>query len=396
MFNSKKTSKIIKTLKTILIIATLFPLRIYSQSSGTGFLISDNGHIVTCYHVIDNAKEIIIKGINGDFSKKYNAKIIVTDKTNDLAILKINCSLTKSISYSINWNTCEVGQEVFTLGYPLKTTMGEEIKLTNGIISSKSGFKGDITSYQISVPVQPGNSGCPLFDKNGYVIGIINAKYTGAENVGYAIKTNILSNLIQSISENIILKQTNSLIGKPLIEQVKLAKNYVLIIEVKNSSISNNIKDKPIVVKTKSKAKLRNKPDAFGNIIDYIPANLYVEIIGRDNKYWKVFYKGKIGYSHEMYFEETYETFIIKESEKFSKMPLEYQNNYETAIISQKAKMRNKPSAYSDIICYIQKGELIYIVGFSDWYWKIYYDGREGYLFDGMYFEVTFKMMRFK
>jgi S1-C subfamily serine protease len=74
--------------------------------------------------------------------------------------------------------------------------MGDEVKLTNGIISSKSGFQGDVTSYQITAPVQPGNSGGPLFDDKGNIIGIINAKHVGAENASYAIKASYLMNLI--------------------------------------------------------------------------------------------------------------------------------------------------------------------------------------------------------
>ena len=223
-------------IKLTLIFLLFLPIVILAQSSGTGFLISNNGYIATCYHVIKEATEISVKGVNNDFYKKYNAKIVATDKLNDLAILKIDCRLESTIKYSIKWNVSDVGQEVFTLGYPLKTTMGEEIKLTNGIISSKSGFQGDITTYQITVPVQPGNSGGPLFDKNGYVIGVINAKHTGAENAGYAVKTNILRNLIQSSSHNIVLPQSNQLYGKSLMEQVKLARKDVLIIEVNTTS----------------------------------------------------------------------------------------------------------------------------------------------------------------
>lgn len=66
--------------------------------------------------------------------------------------------------------------------------MGDEIKLTTGVISSKTGFQGDVSLYQISAPIQPGNSGGPLFDNKGNLIGIVNAKHKGAENVGYAIK----------------------------------------------------------------------------------------------------------------------------------------------------------------------------------------------------------------
>jgi uncharacterized protein YgiM (DUF1202 family) len=58
--------------------------------------------------------------------------------------------------------------------------------------------------------------------------------------------------------------------------------------------------------------------------------------------------------------------------------------------------MKNKPAVYGDIITTIQEGEIIYIVGFEDGFWKIFYNGKEGYLFDGMYFDVTYEMMRFK
>jgi S1-C subfamily serine protease len=69
-----------------------------------------------------------------------------------------------------------VGSNVFALGYPMALSlMGEEVKFTDGKISSKTGFQGDITTYQISVPIQPGNSGGPLFDYDGNIVGITNA-----------------------------------------------------------------------------------------------------------------------------------------------------------------------------------------------------------------------------
>lgn len=378
----------------IIVISILISIKILSQSSGTGFLISNDGYIVTCYHVIDNSKEILIKGINGDFIKQYKASVVATDKIADLAILKVSCTLIKPISYSISWNSIEVGQEIFTLGYPLKTTMGEEIKLTNGIISSKSGFRGDISTYQISAPIQPGNSGGPLFDKAGNVVGIISARHLGTDNVGYAIKTNLLRYLIQATPENIELTRLNLLFGKALTEQTKLAKNHIIIIEVENNSISPKIN--PIIIKTKIEAKLKMGPDALSDVIGYIPSNTLVELLGKYGNYWKIFYSGKIGYSHDMYFEETYETFKIKESEKFSKIPTEYQKNNEIATINNEAKMRNMPSPLSNIIKYIPKGEIIYVVGFSEGYWKIFYNGSEGFIIDGLYFDVTYKMMRFK
>lgn len=203
--------------------------------SGTGYALSANGHIVTNYHVTNGATSIKVRGVNGNFSKSYNATVLVDDKNNDLSIIKIDDpSFTSlgAIPYIISSRSIDVGSSVFVLGYPLRVTMGDEVKLTNGIVSSKSGFQGDITSYQISAPVQPGNSGGPLFDDKGNVIGTINAKHTGAESVSYAIKTSYLLSLIESLPSPPKLQTISSVSGKPLTEQVKLLKKFTYIIEI--------------------------------------------------------------------------------------------------------------------------------------------------------------------
>ena len=205
------------------------------RSSGTGFGLASNGIIVTNFHVIDGATNIKVRGVGSDFSKAYNAKILVSDKNNDLALIQIDDnSFTSlgSIPYTIKQDLAGVGENVFVLGYPLRATMGDEIKLTNGIVSSKSGFQGDITSYQVSAPVQPGNSGGPLFDNDGNLIGIVNAKLVGAENASYAIKASYLSGLMQLTSTPLKLQTVNSLKGKSLTEQVEIVKNLVYIIEI--------------------------------------------------------------------------------------------------------------------------------------------------------------------
>ena len=367
-------------------------LQINAQSSGTGFLISNDGYIATCYHVIENSEKITIKGINGNLNRNYNAKVVLTDKSNDLAIIKIDCSLNNQIPYSIKWKVSDVGEGIFTLGYPLKTTMGEEIKLTNGIISSKSGFRGDKTTYQISAPIQPGNSGGPLFDNNGFLIGITNAKHKGAENVNYAIKTNILKNLIESSYLSINLPKSNSLINYSLSEKVKKIKNNVLIIEVENNSQSSNKEEnEPIRIYTKLRAKVKNKPDVLGSIRGYIPVGESIQVIGKNGEYWKVFYNGDIGYVHDLYIKETKITSIIKYS-----LPEKYRRNNVKSKTKTLAKLRDKPSPLGNITTRIPKGEIIYVVGFEDNYWKVFYKGKLGYLTDGFYFETTYKMMRFK
>lgn len=207
-----------------------------NQWSGTGFALK-NGYIATNYHVVDGAKNLSVIGIKGAFNIEYNAEIIATDKTNDLAIIKINDRRFSGfgvIPYRIKTTTSEVGEDIFVLGYPLTTTMGDEIKLTTGVISSKTGFQGDVSLYQISAPIQPGNSGGPLFDKNGNVVGVVNAKHQGAENVGYAIKTSYLRNLMESITSQNILPANNSISGQALTGKVKSVKNFVFMIKCSN------------------------------------------------------------------------------------------------------------------------------------------------------------------
>ena len=206
--------------------------------SGTGFALN-NGYIATNYHVVENAKSIKVQGVRGSFNTEYNATVISTDKFNDLAIIKISDSRFNgfgTIPYRVKTSTSEVGEDVFVLGYPLTTTMGDEIKLTTGVISSKTGFQGDISLYQISAPIQPGNSGGPLFDGNGNLIGIVNAKHRGAENVSYAIKASYLNNLVESASSISLLPTNNSVSGMSLSNKVKSLKNFVFMITCSNSS----------------------------------------------------------------------------------------------------------------------------------------------------------------
>lgn len=125
----------------------------------------------------------------------------------------------------------EVGESVYALGYPLIETMGEEVKLTTGIISARSGFEGDVTNYQISTPIQPGNSGGPMLDEKGNLVGIICAKHQGAENVGYAIKPSCLYNLIESIANLNIIPKGTELKGLSLKNQVKLIRDYTFLIK---------------------------------------------------------------------------------------------------------------------------------------------------------------------
>jgi len=205
--------------------------------NGTGFFIDTRGYIATNYHVIENASEIEVEYYQNGIKKIYKVKVITNDKKNDLSILKINNNSFKpfaNIPYNFKTEMSDVGTSIFTLGYPMALSiMGEEIKFTDGKISSKTGFQGDITTYQISVPVQPGNSGGPLFDYDGNLIGLVNAKIMAADNVAYVIKLPYLKNLIDVLPENLILPSDKTLINRPLTEKIKVLSDYIVMIKIK-------------------------------------------------------------------------------------------------------------------------------------------------------------------
>lgn len=205
--------------------------------SGTGFALN-NGYIVTNAHVVDKAKTVLVYGINGDMSIGYTANIKGIDRVDDLAIIKIADSRFPgfgSVPYTIKKDLLDVGEDIWVLGYPLTQVLGNEIKLTNGIISSMSGFQGDPSTYQISAPLQPGNSGGPLFDSRGNIVGIVNAGVPGAENVGYAVKSYRLYNLADFNGLSECLPKLNTISSLPLKEQVKKVKGFVYLLVCSSS-----------------------------------------------------------------------------------------------------------------------------------------------------------------
>lgn len=203
-------------------------------SSGTGFLISDKGYFVTNNHVIDDASEVWIETNLTGKKETLKAKVVLVDKNNDLAILKLdNLTNLPAPTFGFKSQTMDVGTNVFAMGYPLLSYLGEELKITDGIVSSKTGYKGDISSYQISAPIQPGNSGGALFDKKGYLIGITNAGIPDAQNVGYAIKASYLQNLVELLPEKVDLQLSNKIENLSFTDQIKELTKFVVIVKVK-------------------------------------------------------------------------------------------------------------------------------------------------------------------
>lgn len=207
--------------------------------NGTGFFISKDGYLATNYHVVADASEIEIEFIRNGQKQNRKAKVIQSDKQNDLAILKIddNSFISfSSIPYNFQTTLTDVGSNVFALGYPMAlSVMGTEIKFTDGKISSKTGFQGDISTYQTTTPIQPGNSGGPLFDYDGNLIGINSAKISSdvADNVSYAIKSSYLKNLIDVLPTTLNLPNDKTIMSKTLTEKIKTISDYVVLIRIK-------------------------------------------------------------------------------------------------------------------------------------------------------------------
>ena len=189
--------------------------------------------VVTNYHVVENAKSLSINNPETDGNLFYTAQIVLIDKVNDLAVLRVTDSNFKGfkIKYGMKYNIADIGSDIFVLGYPLIETMGKDIKLTTGVISAKTGFQGDVSQYQISAAVQPGNSGGPLFDNKGNLIGIVSSKHRGTENVGYAIKLNYLKNLLDSSNSPITTISNNVISTLTLPEKIKAITPCVMIIK---------------------------------------------------------------------------------------------------------------------------------------------------------------------
>jgi len=165
------------------------------SATGSGFILSTEGYVVTNHHVIDGATRVEIDIKIGDEWKSATAEVVAFDAASDLAILKLDpqsLAHLENIPFSLKSDLAELGTRVFTLGFPETQVLGGEMKFTEGSVSSRSGYKGDVTTYQVSIPVHDGNSGGPLFDIDGNLIGVINSNVPGLQNVSYGIKASYL------------------------------------------------------------------------------------------------------------------------------------------------------------------------------------------------------------
>ncbi len=202
------------------------------QYGGTGFAISNNGYIATNAHVIKGADSIHVVSHEG---RSLKARIVYKDPECDLAVLKIEDSTFKMppLPFALSSKAAPLGEEIYTLGYPRN-----EIVYGKGYISAETGFEGDSSSYQLTLPVNPGNSGGPLIDAQGYILGIISGKQSASDNIAFAVKSTSLLNMIDSLPADFPRKPLRYS-GSPLhhlnrINQIKKLEPYVFLVKVFN------------------------------------------------------------------------------------------------------------------------------------------------------------------
>jgi S1-C subfamily serine protease len=198
---------------------------------GSGLMVK-GGYVVTCWHVVDGAKNISVSCQGKDLS----ASVIHKDVGNDLAILRVDgADAGVSLSFA---DSVKLGAQVFTMGFPHPGLQGSDVKFTTGSISGLTGPGNTPVYYQISAPLQSGNSGGPLFDEYGNLVGIVAAKLdslkmlaaTGdlTQNVNYAIKSDYLVPLLKTVDGiKIQPSQTKPVNLLSLVEELK--KSVVMI-----------------------------------------------------------------------------------------------------------------------------------------------------------------------
>src|SRR5436190_2615696 len=174
------------------------------KQTGTGFVISANGHVVTNQHVIEGCVGDIQGNLSGESPVKL--RVVSSDETNDLALLQARTSF-KEIA-SIRSRPIQPGDSVVAIGYPFHGMLTSDFTVTTGVVNSLSGVLNDTRFLQISAPVQPGNSGGPLLDSNGEVVGMVAAKLNALkfvkatgdmpENINFAIKTGALRDFLDN------------------------------------------------------------------------------------------------------------------------------------------------------------------------------------------------------
>ena len=203
------------------------------KATGTAFCIHPEGFFVTAAHVVQGTNSLKIRTEKGIVP----ARVISSDEGLDIALLKVEGKGFTTIPL-VSSSAVKTGQKVFTIGFPNIEVQGFEPKYTEGVISSLTGVQNNPRFFQISVAVQPGNSGGPLVDEKGRVIGIVNAKLddiaalvvTGSvpQNVNYAVKSSFVLPLLENVEGLKEMPKAAELSREEAIQKAKSAVGLVL------------------------------------------------------------------------------------------------------------------------------------------------------------------------
>jgi serine protease Do len=201
----------------------------------TGFAISSKGYFLTSLHSVQNSDSVMVLNDQLDY---VSADKVWEDAKLDVAIYKISNSADLKFSempIAFKPGTLDLGEKVFAIGYPRETAVYSE-----GNISAASGLNGDTTKYQLSMLINPGNSGSPVLDEQGNLIGIISGRNNNAQGVSYAVKAQYIFDMIKSIPDErlrkeILLNGKNSIKKMRRTDQVKKLRPYVFNVKVYKS-----------------------------------------------------------------------------------------------------------------------------------------------------------------
>lgn len=203
------------------------------KSGGTGFLIDGKGYLVTSAHIVANADSVYIQNTKGDY---FKVSTLYVNKQTDIAVLKIvdnRYQPIKNLPYALQKNLADLGEDVFTMGFPRTST---EIVYNKGYLSAKTGYNGDTTTYQLAISANPGNSGGPIFNHSGEVIGILSGKQTTAEGVVFSSRTRNIFTALHEIrkdstnEDRIKLLLPSSIKGLDRIQQIKKIEDCMFMV----------------------------------------------------------------------------------------------------------------------------------------------------------------------